>query len=388
MKSVRIISALLAVFTLLLLPGARTGDGASPVRLGMALSLSGEAARMGSSSEKGVRLWVDEVNARGGILGRQVELKAVDDHSDPARTVEAYRQLASGGADLLIGPPDSSASLDVLPVLKQAGMPCVFPMAVSDTLWEDARGLAFGVFSPAADWPAGFFEILSRSGASSVAILAVDHPNPSRILSIAEKWARRYGVEPTLQLALAAAELPAAIERLKAAKADAVAVWGCERASVAAVKALGKAGWLQGRSAYVSSSLASGALLTLPAREVEGVFTALPWDIRASQAFPDGPRFVRAFRAAHGQDPDYMAAASYAACQVIEAAVARARALDKESLRQALSGLETLTVMGRYGVAPSGMQLRQMPLTLQWQKGKREVVWPETMRTALPAVAR
>lgn len=369
---------LLALLAFPCQPAALARDGGEPVRLGTVLPSAG-----GGSFEKGVRLWADEVNARGGILGREVELVIADDHSDPAKTAEAYAWFAAGGAQLLLGPPDPRMAREALPALKRAGAPCVFPMA-DDTLWEQPGGVAFGVFPPASEWPAGFFEILSRQAPGHAAIIAVNHPDPSAALATAEKWARRYGVEPSPLLSLEPAGLPAAFEKLKAARVEAVAVWGSEQGCAAAAKALAKIQW-QGRAAFVASS---ATLAALPARETEGLFTAAPWDIRLAQAFPEAGRFARAYRAAYGHDPDPAAAAAYAGCQVLEAAAAKARSLEHEPLRQALSGLETLTVAGRYGVAPSGMQLRQIPLTLQWQKGKREIVWPETMRTALPALAR
>jgi branched-chain amino acid transport system substrate-binding protein len=121
---------------------------------------------------------------------------------------------------------------------------------------------------------------------------------------------------------------------------------------------------------------------------MDGAFTTVPWEIRAAKAFPGGDEFVERFRKTYRQDPDYLAATSYAGGQILEEAAAKARSLDKDKLKQSLAGLDTVTIIGRYGVDPTGMQLRQFPLTLQWQKGKREIVWPEDMRTAKPVVAR
>jgi branched-chain amino acid transport system substrate-binding protein len=165
-------------------------------------------------------------------------------------------------------------------------------------------------------------------------------------------------------------------------------VWGSQEGCAEAVRLLRRSTW-KPKAIYISSSQGiNKALRDLSSREMDGTFTTVPWEIRIAKAFPGGEAFVERFRSAYRQDPDSMAASSYAGGQILEAAVAKAQSLDKNKIRQSLTGLETVTILGRYGVDPSGMQLRQFPLTLQWQKGKREIVWPDEMRTAKPAIAR
>lgn len=337
--------------------------------------------------EKGLRLWAGDVNARGGILGRRVELVTADDASDPRQAARIYMELAGGKADLLLGPADNSAAMATLPALGLHNAPCVYPMGASDQLWERGEGRAFGVLSPLSDWPGGFFEILSRAGIGSVAVMAVDHPRAEAILEIASKWAKRYGMETAVSLPVSSKELQPALEKLKASPAEALAVWGTREGCAAAVKALSKTSW-PGKPLYVSSSLALSSLLSIPSKDMERIFTAVPWDIKAASAFPHGGDFTRQFAKVFGHEPDFLAAAAYAGGQVLEAAAAKAGSLDKDKLRQTLCQLDTLTILGRFGVGPTGMQLRQVPLTIQWQHGKREIVWPEELRTAKPSVAR
>ncbi|MHB8765345.1 MAG: ABC transporter substrate-binding protein, partial [Deferrisomatales bacterium] len=90
------------------------------------------------------------------------------------------------------------------------------------------------------------------------------------------------------------------------------------------------------------------------------------------------------FAAAHGEPPSYHAAAAYAAGQVIEAAAARAGSLERAGLRDALATLNATSILGRYGVDPTGRQVRHFVLTIQWQDGEQEVVWPAELRTAAP----
>ena len=96
--------SLVAAFALLLaacssrtagrLPAAVSGSTSSkPLVIGISLSLTGDFSDPGKAAKKGYQLWADSVNAKGGILGRQVELKIVDDASSPNQVITNYENL-------------------------------------------------------------------------------------------------------------------------------------------------------------------------------------------------------------------------------------------------------------------------------------------------------
>ena len=65
----------------------------TPVKVGASLSLTGQLSRSGVEQEHGYKLWLEDVNARGGMLGRPVELILYDDKSDPATGAKLYEKL-------------------------------------------------------------------------------------------------------------------------------------------------------------------------------------------------------------------------------------------------------------------------------------------------------
>jgi branched-chain amino acid transport system substrate-binding protein len=76
-----------------------------PLLIGISLSLTGDFADPGKAAQKGYELWRDTVNAKGGVLGRQVELKIVDDASSPDQVVTNYTNLIDKDkVDLVFGP--------------------------------------------------------------------------------------------------------------------------------------------------------------------------------------------------------------------------------------------------------------------------------------------
>ena len=76
------------------------------------------------------------------------------------------------------------------------------------------------------------------------------------------------------------------------------------------------------------------------------------------------------------------AAAAYAAGQILEAAIESSKSLDHEGVRAAISDLDTYTVLGRFAVDRTGMQVKRLDMIIQWQNGRKEIVWPEEIRTS------
>src|SRR5262245_23032036 len=82
-------------------PGVQAGK---PLRIGISLSLTGDFADPGKAAKRGYDLWAQEVNKKGGILDRKVELKIVDDASQPNQVVTNYQTLITKDrVDLVFG---------------------------------------------------------------------------------------------------------------------------------------------------------------------------------------------------------------------------------------------------------------------------------------------
>src|SRR5215467_3207219 len=87
--------------------GGASTSGASkkPLTIGISLSASGDFSDPGNAAKRGYELWADTVNANGGILGRKVQLKIVDDASSPNQVVTNYQNLITRDkVDLVFGP--------------------------------------------------------------------------------------------------------------------------------------------------------------------------------------------------------------------------------------------------------------------------------------------
>ncbi len=110
--------SLLLVISALILPSA--ANAADPIKIGMTMALTGGVAPIGKQVLAGLQIWRDDVNAKGGLLGRPVQFVFYDDQSNPANVPALYTKLIDvDKADLLIGPYATNMVAPVIPLLMQ-----------------------------------------------------------------------------------------------------------------------------------------------------------------------------------------------------------------------------------------------------------------------------
>lgn len=112
------VTALLAVGAMILPSLAKAAD---PIRVGLSIALTGGVAPAGKQVLAGLQIWRDDVNAKGGLLGRPLELVYYDDQSNPQNVPQLYTKLIEvDKVDLLIGPYATNMVAPAIPVLMQS----------------------------------------------------------------------------------------------------------------------------------------------------------------------------------------------------------------------------------------------------------------------------
>jgi branched-chain amino acid transport system substrate-binding protein len=105
---------------------------ADPIKIGCATSMTGGVAVNGKQVMMGFELWRDDVNAKGGLLGRQVQLDCYDDQSNPSNIPSIYTKLIEvDKAELLIGPYATNMAVPTIPILMQHKMTTVAVTALA-----------------------------------------------------------------------------------------------------------------------------------------------------------------------------------------------------------------------------------------------------------------
>src|SRR5260370_3416940 len=110
-------------------PSARSrGGGGPPLVSGASMSLSGDFATLADRALKGYKLWVATVNKQGGLLGRKVSLKIVDDASNPTQVVTNYENLITADhVNLVFGPFSSLLTIPSATIAKRFGYAFIEP---------------------------------------------------------------------------------------------------------------------------------------------------------------------------------------------------------------------------------------------------------------------
>jgi branched-chain amino acid transport system substrate-binding protein len=137
-------AALVAVLTASLLVlggcglfGAETGTTQPPLTIGISLSLTGDRADPGKAMKRGYDLWAEKANVGGGILGRNVVLKIIDDASEPDRAAANYEKLITEDkVDLVLGPYSSKLTIPSSQVAAKHGYAFVEPAGGSPKVFE------------------------------------------------------------------------------------------------------------------------------------------------------------------------------------------------------------------------------------------------------------
>src|ERR1700722_8286953 len=157
-------------------------SSSAPISIGASLSLTGDFSTDGQAFKQGYELWVKDVNAAGGILGRQVTLTILDDKSDPNQVVTNYQTLINSDhvdltfgpfSSLLTGPASQVAARNGYAFVEGAGgAPSVF-----DTAWNQADHNVFDASLPVADELMPFVNYIASLPAATRSSLTAAYPS-------------------------------------------------------------------------------------------------------------------------------------------------------------------------------------------------------------------
>jgi branched-chain amino acid transport system substrate-binding protein len=162
--------------------GAASGSSSAPIAIGASLSLTGDFSADGTAFKQGYELWVKDVNAAGGILGRQVKLTILDDKSDPNQVVTNYQTLINTDhVDLTFGPFSSLLTAPASAVAARNGYAFVEGAggapSVFDTQSNQADHNTFDVSLPVADELIPFVNYVASLGPAKDKTLTAAYPS-------------------------------------------------------------------------------------------------------------------------------------------------------------------------------------------------------------------
>jgi ABC-type branched-subunit amino acid transport system substrate-binding protein len=365
----------------------------NPVRIGSTLSLTGPLASAGAIQKVAIEAFIDDLNGRGGLLGRKVEWVLKDDQSRPDLARTLYEQLVTvDKVDLLMGPYGTAAILSAMGVAQRYGKILIHnsfgtPRLANYDMQFSASG---GAGDPEIVWPNLLFDAAGSAAKppKTVAIITSKFPSLHFISVGAREVAKKRGLNEVLYLEweFGNRDFGAIASRVKDAKPDLVWVGVTGLDGVLVLDAMRKIDYQPPMHFYMFP--APGPMLKVPEARNALAFTTFeehpPFtnDARAT-------RFVQSFRerAAKAALPstsvDLLASIAYASWQVLEAAVNGARSLDDKALAQWLRKNPVDSIMGRLSWEgsrdgpPNYVMGKDIYKVKQLQDGKWLVVWPK-----------
>ena len=146
-----------------------TSDG--PIVLGMITPLSGSSSAIGPYMKNGAQLAVDEINADGGVDGRDLELVAEDGACDAKTAAAAANKLVTKQVDVSVGGYCSGATLPTLPIFDKAGVPMIIPAANSTELVDQGLDSVFLINGTGTQQADAALTYMEKVGAGKVALI-------------------------------------------------------------------------------------------------------------------------------------------------------------------------------------------------------------------------
>jgi branched-chain amino acid transport system substrate-binding protein len=357
-------------------------SGAEPIKIGIALSMTGNLADSADHYRKAIELWRDQVNGRGGLLGRQVELVIYDERSDPATAARLYERLITNdNVDLLIAPWGSASTATASAVAEKHKRLLINAGGASEKIQQ--RGFRYVVQSaaPISAYVEGIEPVMARLGYKSMVMVSRDF-NAARDMSAElEKIAKAKDLKilHSEYFPAGTSDYSAAIARGRQLAPDVWVSLAYPNEAIELVRQFHAVNYLP--KMFISNGVSQEDFLKSAGKDGEyAIGMSLYEPVVKTKGNPD---FVKAFKAKYGYEPGYYAGFGFAGATVLEEAVTKTGGLDQEKLRDFLSTYETDTVLGHFKIEPkTGLQTGVKGLLVQVLKGKREIIWPEAVRTA------
>ena len=381
---------------------AGAAAAADPIKIGMSQPQTGPLGAGGKAELVALRIWVDDVNAKGGLLGRKVELIVYDDQTNPALTPGIYTKLLDvDKVDLLFAPYGTVPTAPIMPLVKERGLLLMgnFSFQVNHTV---KHNMWFNNL-PAADaesWFTGFFEQGQAAGAKTIAFLAADQEFAQNLANGAKELAQKAGLKTVYSQNYppSTTDFSSLIRAVRAAKPDMVFVCSYPNDSVAIVRAMNEIG------VGPSVKLFGGGMVGLQFTPImESLGSMLNGIVNYNSYvpgvnYPGIEDFLRRYQQKAAQekvDPlgFYLPPFGYAMGQMLEQAVNGTQGFDQKKLAEYLHTHTMQTIVGPISYNQDGEWAQSRMLMIQFrgiadknldqfrQPGKQVVLYPPAYKT-------
>ena len=377
-------------------PGGSIGrlNDSRTIKAGIPVSLSGQFAVQGGQALAGLQAWAEDANQAGGIslgtgLKRPVNILHYDDASDTREVRRAVERLITvDRVDLVFGPYSSVLAQSASQVTQRHGKVLWNQGGAADGVYQTGNPWVVGVLTSASQYLEGLLPLVRQKNAAArkVAILRASSGRfPKEVSAGVERVARNLEFEVSIrEFEAAFSDFTSEIDWLHRVQPDVVLAVGRVPNDIQLARQLSVRPAKFGVVAVVAAGIQQfGDDL---AGLVDGFLGPSQWEETAPYAHDYGPSAEQVMaslsRRSH-HTVDYPMAQAYAGGLAAQKCIEIAGTMDDRSLRGAAGSAEFTTFFGRFKIDPeTGRQIGRQVVIVQWQQGRKVVVWPPAQAQA------
>lgn len=315
--------------------GATSGD----ITLGMLTPLSGSSAAIGPYMKNGAQLAVDEINAAGGVLGRQLKLVVEDEACDPKTAAAGAAKLVTAGTVVSVGGYCSSATLPTLSIFGKADIPMIIPAANSNDLVKDKLPNVFLINGTGAQQASAATAFMKSKGVKAAALVD-DNTSYSKDITTrtAEDIKADGGLSVVSQQSVTAGEsdYSAAVTAILRAKPDFVYWTGYYQEGGLLIKQLRAAGY-KGDIMVADGSVDKQLVTIAGESNAQGVYATMT---QTPQTIPGGAEWIAKYKQKFNADPGPYSPQAYDAVRVAAEAIKQAKSTKGADVEKALEAMD------------------------------------------------
>ncbi len=334
---------------------------AEPIRIGSVLSVTGPAAFLGDPELKTLQLYVEEINKKGGVLGRPLELVHYDDGSDAAKANSFGKRLIEDDkVDILIGGTTTGSTMSIVPLVEKAGIPFI-SLAGAVVVIEPVKKWVFK--TPHTDRMAAekVFEDMKKRGISKIALLSETSGFGASGKKETEGAAARFGITLVANETFGPKDTDVGPQLTKiknTPEVQAVFVFGLGQGPAIVTKNYQQLGITLPQ--YQSHGVASDEYLKIAGSAAEGVRLPSPAQLIPEKLAANDPQkpvvtaYEKAYKERYKQDVSTFGGYAYDGLMLAVDAIKRAGGTDKAKVRDAIESTKGfVATSGTFNMSPT-----------------------------------
>lgn len=367
--------------------GQGSTQASGPITIGMSLPMTGPVADVSKSGYQGYELWADQVNAAGGLLGRQVKLDMLDNGFNPNQVGTDYtRLIAQDHVDLLFGTFSSLLNAPASAIAERQKMLYIEPSGGAQSLFD--RGFTYLFFAQpgtSANLPDNFVSYIESLPASerpaTAAYVTQDDPSASPAVDAFKAKFAALGIKTVYSQTYdpSTTQFDSIASSVAAAKPDMIIQGAVADDGAQFVRSLQKLNYNPKFLFQTNAPTDETYPSAIGTSNTQAIFTGASWNAQAK--YPGNAEFVSAYTAKFGSAPTEDAANSYTAGQVLAAAVKAVGRIDQTALANWLHSHSVSTIVGPLKWDAKGDPEGSL-LLAQWQDGTLQIVAPSSAATS------